>query len=137
MNQILQDIWVIKEDSGIVLFHRDKAGKFPAEIFGGLMSAIDSFAKNVNEAGISSFELSNVRFCLKKHNGILAIANSNSNIDRSKVHLELEKVINQFLQQYPIEFFKSWDGNIEDFSDFEKDLEEILDSSSSQLLRGF
>lgn len=126
MSSILQDLWIIKEDSGIVLFNRAHNKEVNPQLFGGLMSALDSFAENIDEDGINSFEFSDKRFCLKNKDGILCVGNSCKDTDVEKLHLKIEKILERFCEKYSKEFFEIWEGNIELFSDFECELNDLI-----------
>lgn len=126
MSEILQDIWIVKEDSGIVIFHRENNNNVSPQLFGGLMSALNSFAENLDEDGLSSFEFSNKKFLIIKEKGILFIGNCEKHNNTKKLNVIMKKIMEQFFFRFSIELSKVWDGNLEIFSDFQKDLNEIL-----------
>ena len=70
MTKLIQDLWIL-EDSGIVLFHRVFDEKVDANLFGGLLSALNSFAEEISKSGLSIFVLSNKRFSLLKSKNYL------------------------------------------------------------------
>ena len=88
MPKLLQDIWILAE-SGIVVFHRVFDEKVNAQLFGGLMAALNSFAEKLSKGGLSNFELSNKRFSVIKENHFLFIASSSKDINLKKVDQEL------------------------------------------------
>ncbi|TXT56182.1 MAG: hypothetical protein BAJALOKI2v1_620016 [Promethearchaeota archaeon] len=137
MSSILQDIWFIKENSGIVLLHREYNKDFQPQLFGGLMSALNSFAKGLDEDGLSSFELDDKKYCFKKCDGIISIASTSKDEDDKKVNSKLERLLNLFLKRYSKEFFKSWDGNIEAFSEFQEKIKEETETQVKQFWNGF
>ena len=84
MVKILHDLWIITED-GIVLFNRVYNPQIETQLFGALLSAINTFAEEVSEGGLSHFELSNKQFVLLKKHTILFIANSPKKVKRDKI----------------------------------------------------
>lgn len=126
MAKLIQDLWIFTQD-GIVLYHRAFDPKVNEQLFGGLMSALNSFAEKLVEGGLSSFEMSNMRFNLLKKQNLLFVSNSAKKHKEKKVIPELEKVANTFIGIYPIEFFNSWDNEISIFQNFEKEIADELE----------
>jgi hypothetical protein len=121
----IQDLWVVKEDSGILLFNRDQGAEISPHIFGSFMGALNSFAKKLNEEGISEFELGKKKYIIKTLKGILFIGNANKKTKHDKFKKELNKVINLFIEKYACKILKNWFGNVEIFKDFNQDLDGI------------
>ena len=67
--KVVQDLWILS-DSGIVLFSRVFNPKVNEQLFGALMSALNTFANELSSGGLSSFELSSIRFTILKYNKI-------------------------------------------------------------------
>ena len=88
MGKILQDVWIINGISGIVLFHRAFDKDMDAQLFGGLMSALNSFSEILVKEGLTSFELSKKRFAIFKKKKILFIGNTG---ERKTSNLLLKK----------------------------------------------
>ena len=70
MAKVLQDFWILESESGIVLFHRVIDNQLDVQLFGGLMSALNTFAELLANGGISSFELSKKRCAILKDKNI-------------------------------------------------------------------
>ncbi len=136
MEKIVQDFWIITE-SGIDICHRVYDPKLESQLFSMLMSALDSFAKELMEEGLTNFELSNKRFSLVKKNNLLFIASSKKKIKEKKVLIELNYIIEKFFNLYPKEIFNNWDGNIDMFFGFEKEIEETLENRVEKFWVGF
>ncbi|MEJ2251559.1 MAG: hypothetical protein P8Y97_18125 [Candidatus Lokiarchaeota archaeon] len=66
MVKLLQDIWILNQNSGVVLFHRVFDETVDVQLFGGLMSALNSFAEVLSQEGLTSFDLSSKRFSILK-----------------------------------------------------------------------
>jgi len=132
MVKLIQDIWILA-DSGVVLFHRVFDEKLDAQLFGGLMTALNSFAEKLSKGGLTNFELNSRRFTVMKRKGLLFIANSSKTFKTKKVAQELENVINKFLGAYPEEDLLKFDGNIGKFNDFEDRIADSLQETINQL----
>jgi hypothetical protein len=108
-----------------------------AQLFGALMSALNSFAQQLSDGGLQNFELSNIRFTLIKKRGFLFIANSSNNFKEKKVILELEIIAQKFNNQYPDDFFKGWDNDVSIFVDFKNEIENALEDPVKKFWDGF
>ena len=135
--KILQDIWILT-NSGVVLFNRAFDKNMKTQLFGALMSALNSFAEKLSDGGLSNFELSNKRFIIMKKSSFLYVANADKKVKEKKVIEQLEKVSVKFFEIYPVEWFKKdWDNDISVFSDFATHIEESLEDPIKKFWNGF
>ena len=123
--KVLQDIWIL-EKSGIVIFHREYDKVVSPQLFGAMMSALNHFAEQLAEGGMSNFELQNTRFTLIKQSGLIFVANSSREFNQKKVNKELKKISKKFLKLYS-EKLKSFKGQIGAFSEFKKEIEDSIE----------
>ncbi|TFG06123.1 MAG: hypothetical protein EU539_08490 [Promethearchaeota archaeon] len=130
MVKIIQDLWILTE-SGIVVFNRVFDPVVNVQLFGALMTALDSFAKGIGmgEEGLNSFEVRDVRFTILKCEKLLFIANSSRKIKDKRVLEELKKISHIFFKKYEeiLNDFDNWNMEISVFKDFEKDIEDALE----------
>ena len=117
MAKILRDIWILTE-SGITVYSRVIDPRVSPQLFGALMSALNIFAENLTEGGISNFELSNIRFSIIRRNNFLFVANSSNKIKVKKVQKELNDISEKFFALYPEEMLKKWNGEVGLFDSF-------------------
>ena len=89
------------------------------------MSALNTFAESLSNGGMSKFELSSIRFTIKKKNNFIFVVNSTNHIKPKKVMNELEKVADTFFTVYSEDIINNWSRNIKAFSNLN---EHILDS---------
>ncbi|MFX0017355.1 MAG: hypothetical protein ACFFAK_15190 [Promethearchaeota archaeon] len=136
MVKVLQDVWVLSE-GGIVLYHRVYDEKVDDQLFGSLMSALNTFAEEITNNGLSNFELQNKRFTLLKRRGFLFIANSSKKVKEKKVFVELKSIVFRFFELYPDEILNNWDGDISIFSNFEKEIEDSLEETIKKFQKAF
>jgi len=125
MVKLIQDIWILVE-SGVVVFHRVFNEHLDAQLFGGLMTALNSFAEKLSKGGLTNFELNSKRFIVIKRRNFLFIANSSKTFKTKKVVQELETIVNRFFETYSEDVLYKFDGNIKQFTDFEKEIEDSL-----------
>ncbi|MBY8986749.1 MAG: hypothetical protein KGD65_16875 [Candidatus Lokiarchaeota archaeon] len=136
MTKLIQDLWIL-EDSGIVLFHRVFDEKIDANLFGGLLSALNSFAEEISKSGLSNFELSNKQFSLLKAKNYLFIANASKKNNLKKVHSELEIIKDRFFEYYQDDVLHNWNGDTRLFNNFENKIEDSLEQIIEKLEKAF
>lgn len=135
--KVLQDIWILT-NSGIVLFNRVFDKQMKTQLFGALMSALNSFAENLAEGGLSNFELSNKKFIIMKKNDILYVANASKKVKEKKVVEQLEKVSEKFFEIYPVKWLQTeWDNDVGVFEDFKDHIVESLEDPIKKFWDGF
>jgi oligoribonuclease NrnB/cAMP/cGMP phosphodiesterase (DHH superfamily) len=134
--KILRDIWILT-DSGIVLFHRTYDKTLDEQLFGSLLSALNSFAEEISKEGLSNFEVQNKRFTLLKKNNIIFIANSSKKFKEKKVMEELKEIIEKFFKLYPPHLIDNWDNDIGFFKNFETEIEGSLEETIARLRNAF
>ncbi|MHA1805293.1 MAG: hypothetical protein ACTSU4_12325 [Promethearchaeota archaeon] len=125
MVKLIQDIWIQKKN-GIVLFSRVFNKKIEDQLFGALMSALNSFAEQLSEGGLSNFELSDKKFTLIKKKDLLFICNYSKKVKEKKVNAELEAIAEKFLKLYPEVQNENFDYELSKFEEFEKVIEDAL-----------
>lgn len=126
MVKILRDIWILTED-GLTIFNRVIDPNVGPQVFGGLMSALNTFAESLSEGGMSNFELSSIRFTIEKINHFIFVANSSNDVKPKKVMKELKKISKNFFTVYPEEVLKNWSKNIKVFANFEEHITDSLE----------
>jgi len=137
MVTIMDELWIITQD-GIVLFTHVYNEKVETQLFGALLSAINTFAEEVSDGGLSNFELSNRQFILLKKHDILFISSANKKIKKEIISKQLERITNRFFEKYPeLVKKKEWDNDITIFESFEEEIKEIFEDSVKKFWKGF
>jgi hypothetical protein len=136
MVKVLQDIWILTEN-GIVIYHRVFDEKVDEQLFGGLMAALNSFAEELVNEGLSSFELQNKRFTLLKKNNLLFVANSSKKAKVKKVMEELQIIAQKFFNLYPVDFLNNWDNDVSVFLNFERVIVDSLEETIKKFQDAF
>ena len=135
MSKLLEDIWIMMND-GTVLFKRVFEEKLNEQLFGGFMSALETFASQLDEHGLSSFEIGQKKFILKKHNNMYFVSNFDKKVNLKKAAAELEHVADEFLAVYEVELL-SFRGNVEIFKEFEKKIQDSLEDVVGKFQQAF
>lgn len=87
-----------------------------------LMSALTSFAEAIHEKGLTNVAFTTLQITLFKQHGIVFVGTSSKKINQEKALEALKKVAGEFFNQYPTELLHSWNGDLNMFSKFEKEL---------------
>lgn len=135
MVKVIQDLWIL-EESGTVLFDRVFDEKIDKNLFGAMMSALNSFAAELAEGGLSSFSLSQKNFSLIKRKNCLFIASYPKKSREKKVIEELKKISKRFVNLYK-EDLEHFEGEITNFKKFELEIEDSLEQVVNKLQKGF
>jgi hypothetical protein len=136
MVKLIQDIWIIQSD-GIVLFSRVFHQNIEDQLFGALLSALDSFAQELSEGGLSNFEMGDLRFTIIKRFHIIFIANSSRKVKESKIITELNNISNKFFNKYPKKFLENWDKDVSVFINFKEEIDDALENPVKKFWDGF
>lgn len=134
--KVIRDIWILTEN-GIVLYHRKFDENLDDQLFGGLMSALNSFAEELVDKGLSNFELQDKRYTLLKKNKMIFIANSAKKVKEKKVIQEMLLIVNKFFDLYSEDFLLNWNHNVNVFKNFEKEIEDSLEKTIKKFQDAF
>ena len=124
-------------EDGIVLFSRVFNPKVDDQLFGGLMSALNTFAESLSDGGLSNFELSDKRFALMKMNKLLFVANASLTVKDKKLREEIKKIAEKFFTKYSEDMIKEWNYDISVFYDFKKEIDDALKNPMKKFWNGF
>jgi len=135
LKPIFDDLWILT-GSGVVVFDHVVDVQLKSQLFGALMSALNSFAEQLAEGGLSNFELSEKRFIIMKKNEFLFVASTTKKVKEKTVINQLENIANTFFEKYS-DLLKNWDQDISVFSDFKKEIESSLNANVKKFWNGF
>ncbi len=131
--KILKDLWILTEN-GVVLFSRVFDQTINPQLFGGLMSALNTFAEKLTDGGISNFEMSDLRFVIVKRRSFLFIGSSLNKTKEKKVIDELKLISDMFFEVYS-EILVNWDNDVNYFSDFGDYIDKSLEKQPIKKLK--
>ena len=133
--KILQDLWIM-DPAGSVMFKRVFEEKINEQLFGGFMSALNTFASQIDQNGLSSFDIGNKKFILLKKSNLYFIANFDSKVNPKKASKELEDIAQRFLSAYPVDIL-AWDGDIKKFDNFATKIQDSLEDVIGNFQKAF
>ena len=136
MVKVIQDVWILTEN-GISVFSRLHDESLNEQLFGALMSALNSFAEEISKGGLSNFQLSDKRFSIIKRNQFIFVASSNPKIKEKKAISELEIIIERFFSKFPEDLLDTWDSDVSIFSDFAQNIEDSLENTIKKFQKAF
>lgn len=131
MGKILNDIWILTE-SGVTVYSRVLDPRINPQLFGALMSALNLFAEQLSNGGITNFELSNLRFTIIKRNRFIFVANSSNKSKEKKVLNELSRISDKFFELYSEEVLEKWDNDINIFANFKIEIKDSLEETTKK-----
>ncbi len=131
MGKILNDIWILTE-SGVTVYSRVLDPRINPQLFGALMSALNLFAEQLSNGGISNFELSKLRFTIIKRNRFIFVANSSNKSKEKKVLNELSRISDKFFELYSEEVLEKWDNDINIFANFKIEIKDSLEETTKK-----
>ncbi|MHA1723454.1 MAG: hypothetical protein ACTSXH_01230 [Promethearchaeota archaeon] len=132
----MNDLWILS-DAGIVLFHRHFNEKFDDQLFGALITALNSFAEELVKGGITNLKIGDSIFYIKKKHDYLFIINVKKNYNIKKVEEEMDNIITSFFNAYPKEILDNWDGDIDIFKGFEDKIIDNLKETAKKFEKAF
>jgi len=109
--------------------------KINPQLFGALMSALNTFAEKLSDGGITNFELSNLKFIVVKRRDFLFIGSTSNKIKEKKAVEEIKKIGDLFFKNYPQEVLVRWDNDVSIFSDFGIAIEGSLEKNSTDKMK--
>jgi len=135
MGKIIRDIWILSSD-GITMYSRAYNPKVNEQLFGAVMSAINKFAEKITDGGLSSFELSDIKFTIIKKKDILFVANASLEEKDKQINKELSNISDKFFEVYANQL-ENFSGDVSIFSDFEQHIEKSLQDTVKKFKKAF
>jgi hypothetical protein len=134
MGKILKDLWTLTS-TGVVLYSRVIDEKINPQLFGALMSALNSFAEKLSDGGISNFELSNLRFVVVRRRDFLFIGSTANKTKEKKTLEELKVISDKFFEVYSLDVLIDWNSDISLFASFGEHIKNSLEKAPEDKLK--
>ena len=134
MGKILKDLWILTS-TGVVLYSRVIDEKINPQLFGALMSALNSFAEKLSDGGISNFELSDLRFAVVRRRDFLFIGSTANKTKEKKTLEELKVISDKFFEVYSLDVLLDWNSDISLFADFGEHIKNSLEKAPEDKLK--
>jgi esterase/lipase superfamily enzyme len=135
MVKLIRDFLILNH-AGITIYEYLSDKTIQGELVGMLMSALDTFANQIDEGGLQNFELSDTRFSLLKKHSLIFVASSSQKVKEKNLLEELNHLTELFFEKYGIEIMKEWDGDTTCFREFDKIVERSVDDNVLDFLDG-
>ncbi|TXT61716.1 MAG: hypothetical protein BAJALOKI1v1_1100005 [Promethearchaeota archaeon] len=137
MVTIIDELWIITID-GIVLFSHTFKHAIDPQLFGALLSAINSFSEEVADEGLSDFQFGERQFLLFKKRDLLFLGSSHDIKKKNIINKELESIARKFFEKYPLKGRKDdWNKEVSVYKDFGKEIEDAFQDSIQAFWKGF
>ncbi len=133
---LIEDLWIMT-DAGIVLFHRQYDEKLDDQLFGALLTALNSFAEELTKGGLSNLKVGDVIFYIKKEDEYMFVVNAPRDAKPKRVHEEIDNIIKSFFNTYPRDLLDRWDGEVDMFNDFENKITDNLKLTAERFQKAF
>jgi hypothetical protein len=105
-------------------------------MFAGMLSAMNTFASQIDDDGLSSFEIGEKKFISIKQDKLNFVANFSNKVNAKKAQKELRFVADQFLKKYLVDLI-SWVGETSIFDNFEDEIKDSLDEVVDNFQKAF
>jgi hypothetical protein len=135
MVKLIRD-FLILNSAGNTIYEHISDKTIEGQLVGMLMSALDSFANQIDEGGLQNFELSNTRFSLLKKHGLIFIASSSQKVKEKNLLEELNSLTESFFDKYGKDIMIKWDGDLGVFENFDEIVERSVDDNVLDFLDG-
>lgn len=131
--RVIDEIWIINAN-GITLFNLSKDERIDPQLFGGFISAIESFIISLGYKEINAMSLgeSKITFYHGEQN-IMFISRSGKKIKDKLIIKGLKLVEQKFIEHYQETLIK-WNGDPEIFTKFGEIIKEIFEDNPEKIV---
>ena len=126
MYNILKDILIITE-SGKVIASKIQNPQIEDQLFGMLVSALNSFTKEITKENLNYVEFNNLRFDFLRKDQFIFVASSFTRVKHKKAVRTLKKLSELFFEKYPEKLISTWDGSLNIFQDVDTYINKSID----------
>lgn len=134
----LVELWVLHE-SGTCLFHYSLEDKVDPVLFGGFFSAINQYSSSMTKssANIQDITMGNfllVNYVLPEY-GLFFVGRCKKTNHRKSIRKTLIYISKLFLDLYPEDMIKNWNGNTSKFENFNESIQDFFNNDQLILER--
>jgi hypothetical protein len=116
-----EDLWIM-ERSGLTIFEKVSNVAIDGQLFGGFMSAINTFASQIDEKGLSNIHTGKKLIVFHKTDRLVYIAGFDEKIKPKDAQKVIIQIADKFNKMFPPSFFDHWKGNLAPFEQFGEQL---------------
>ena len=136
MGKIIQDIWIVN-NQGAVMFQRLFDRNIDSNLLGGFISALNTFAMQFDDNGLTDFEMNNKQFIIAKKQDLIFITDCAKKVNQMEAQKELLKIMHKFMEEYPPEVYQKCEENPRECDKFllkiDDSLQKIMDRLNQAL----
>ncbi|MFO8018372.1 MAG: hypothetical protein R6U96_07030 [Promethearchaeia archaeon] len=136
---MIKNIFIMKADTGELIFYKAFQDIFNIKLTSGFLSAIYSFVKQTLKTHkLNEIEVGPFRFIFEiekiDDTELLFALFSDRTDNLVELRKQLIEIKNEFLEKYDISYVnRNYGGEISQFSEFEQNINEILDNSKDMI----
>ncbi len=124
MTKFIEDLWILLKTGAVVFHYRSSSSSSSVDpnIMGAILSAVDTYSEQLSEGGVSSFQFVSKRLTFLKTHNMMFVASSQIKTKPKKVTQFLNDISDDFFNIYTVESLENWEGDVDFFDEFNKDL---------------
>ncbi|MDD1778031.1 MAG: hypothetical protein LUQ65_07655 [Candidatus Helarchaeota archaeon] len=126
-------VWIIHKDGKCLLFREYAELNIDEQLFSGFLVAILAFSKEISNRQLKSLNLEDLTLYYKHNqsNKLIFVIAADSKERESRVREKIDRIEERFILKFG-EILPEWSGDISIFSDFEPELDSILNTKGIQ-----
>ncbi|MHC1591176.1 MAG: hypothetical protein ACXQS8_03755 [Candidatus Helarchaeales archaeon] len=117
---LINELWIITE-SGLTIYNQKVDDVVDADLFGGFISALNQFAKQLGEDEFKTIEMGDCRLIVKRCEEckVLFVTRSDKKVKLKSVEEYLECIKENFYEKFK-DKLENWNGDLDEFKDISK-----------------
>ncbi|MFX1537102.1 MAG: hypothetical protein ACFFDI_23055 [Promethearchaeota archaeon] len=129
---MIRNVWIINRYSGATLLNRPFVpSEVDQDLFGGLISAIFSFAKEIGASSLKRLDMGDMEMVYLASEHIICALSINKNTAEDFVNEILKKINDEFTLNFGT-MMKNWVGNLDHFISFVSVVDHIVTAKLEQ-----
>ncbi len=132
MREILE--FYVITDAGNCIYSKSDQAQIDQALFGGFLTALNSFSKQVGNSEINGFTLGKTKFFIYPAHKLFFVARTDPATKDGTVRRYLREMVQIFFRRFPPEMFeKNWDAAKDLFSALDQDYEPFFTDKVKQI----
>ncbi len=133
--RVINNLLILTEN-GSEIFSLNKNEEEKSHIFSMLLSAMDSFAREIGDSKLTSLNFKNDKYSVLRKKTLLFVAKSEKKTRNKVILRELEEISDNFFDRYGEEYFKNFNGDIECCAGLEEDSKHFMPNELQKIVEG-
>ncbi len=131
--RVIDEIWIINAN-GITLFNLSKDDRIDPQLFGGFISAIESFIKSLGYKEINAMSLGESKIMFYHGDQSLMFISRSGKKVKEKLIIKGLKLVEQKFLEHHQETLKNWNSDPDIFARFGEIIKEIFEDNPEKLV---